>query len=96
MAKKKNSHKKHTFKYATPAAGASALREPNVAASSSTPVVSAPNDIITTDGRNFSYVRRDLRRLAVFSGVLVAVEIALWLAVEQTSFGPGFYNLIKL
>lgn len=99
MAKKKHSTKKHTFKHGDHISSVSSLGVPggnDTPHLAVTPAAMQAPAVVTTDGRDFSYVGRDMRRLLGFSGVLVAVEIALWLVVEFTAFGTHIYNSIKL
>ncbi len=79
MAKKKNSPKKHKFKYAAGSAdfapndSTEARREPTIMSGSARAVQPA-----VSNQRDFSYVAKDVRRIGIMVGLLVAVELALY------------------
>ena len=96
MAKKKQT-KKHNFKYSSPTttgdiplSSISQPGSPEIASKfkSSKPAMSL--------SENFSYVSHDLRRIAIFAGALIAVEIIVWWSFDHTSLGNSVYSLIKL
>ena len=98
MAKKKHPTKKHSFKHGDRASPVPSIGVPDVndTPGAVTPAAMRATSLTTADGRDFSYVGHDMRRLLGFSSVLVAVEIALWLIVEFTAFGKQIYDSIKL
>jgi hypothetical protein len=91
MAKKKSSkaNRKHQFKYATPATGASAPA--TATAGSGASVVAAAGS-----ERDFSYVISDLRRTALLGGGLIVFQIVLWYLFNHTGLGPSVYNFVKV
>lgn len=89
MAKKKHSPKKHTFKHAT-----APTPEGVMAATPRTAVM--PNAEVTSDGRSFEYVGRDVRRLTLFAGILIGLELLLWYVIDFTSVGARLYSFLHL
>lgn len=99
MAKKKQT-KKHKFKYAAPTAGVGApiavANEP-AAIPASRPVKSRPSQTQTgVVTRNFTYVGHDVRRVAIFAGGLIGVELILWWSFGHTGLGNAVYNLVHV
>ena len=89
MAKKKHSPKKHTFKHtpsSTPEGAVTATARP----------ASLPTTEVTSDGRSFEYVGRDVRRLSVFAGSLVGLELLLWYVIDYTPVGTRLYSFLHL
>lgn len=50
----------------------------------------------TVAGRDFSYVTHDLRRIGIFAGSLVVLELGLLYLLGNTGFGSMVYSLIKV
>jgi len=100
MAKKKQSGKKHKFKYAEPnltvqapvsaAAGAAMATSTAGASTSARLRPAAGND------RDFGYVFGDLRRIVILAAILVSVELVLWYLFSYTGLGSSIYNLVKV
>lgn len=99
MAKKKQS-KKHKFKYAGEVQGVSAPAAASVAARPAQLVRAAqPASVraaVAMGARDFSYVGRDLRRIAVLAAGLVLLELALWYLFSHTGVGNSVYNFINV
>jgi hypothetical protein len=99
MAKKKHSNKKHRFKYAEPSTlAAQAPAVPSPAVNQAETQAPKPATSVAQAGtvtRDFSYVRGDLRRIAVLGGSLIALELILWYLFGHTSVGPSVYNLFS-
>ncbi len=95
MAKKKNQSKKHRFKYTeAPTESATAVGTPADEAKAKT--VSASVRPSQDSERDFSYVSRDLRRIAVLAVCLVLLEVGLAYMFNHTGLGSTVDNLIKL
>ena len=100
MAKKKQSGKKHRFKYAAPTtapAAPTAVSGPataEAAAPMATKVPSRGRDSAVV--RDFGYVGRDLRRVGVLAVSLIAVELILWYTFGHTSLGTTVYSWVKV
>lgn len=93
MAKKKSKNKKHSFKYAEPTTATPAQSASGPAARPATPNrAAAPVAAM----RDFSYLPGDLRRLALFAGGLVLVELVLWYLFAHTGLGPAVDGLVKV
>lgn len=104
MAKKKNQGKKHKFKHVAPV-GAGSSNEVNQSASSpslseqprtSAPVARRVQNAAVASARDFSYVPKDLKRIAMFAACLVGLEVVLWYVFGHTSIGPAVYQSIKV
>jgi hypothetical protein len=95
MAKKNKTTKKHRLKYAQPTTNSTA----NVGVASPSPTVQAATAkpaVPAGPQRDFSFVAGDLRRLLIFAGSLVALELILWYLVSSTGLGDVVYNLIQV
>ncbi len=102
MAKKKQS-KKHRFKYTEPTVAAglelaggrdrSAETRPGEAVGPRKQVSSASSrGVVAIGARDFSYVGKDVRRIAVFAVCLVALELVLWYLFAHTGIGNSVYS----
>ncbi len=49
---------------------------------------------INTSGHE--YVKKDLRRSFVTSGIIIGMLIILWLIFQYTPLGPAIYHLVKI
>lgn len=87
--KKKNKHKKHSFKHADVA------RKPE-ADLRSVKQTSTRGHVQPTPGTEFAYVASDLRRITILATCFVALQVVLWYAFENTSLGDWVYKLIKI
>ena len=94
MAKKKNQGKKHRFKYA--ASSEVASLSVSSSATISSPVAQKRVVASTANIRDFSYVSEDLRRIAVWAGSLVALEVVLWYVFGHTGVGNSVYQLVQV
>jgi hypothetical protein len=88
MAKKVKNSKKHQLKYAQP----TNISETKVAGM--TAGVAVKESVLFN--RDFSYVSKDVRRLSLLAGSLLAVELLLWYLMNHTGLGTAVYNLIKI
>ena len=97
MAKKKSQNKKHRFKHTEPS-GAIQTSQGTVASASgeAKPAQLRPAPAAAVPSRDFGYVARDLRRIAVFATALIALEVALWYAFNNTGLGATVYSLFKV
>ena len=91
MAKKKHSPKKHTFKHTS-------VPQPDgvFTASPRSSTVAAEQAERTSDGRSFAYVGRDVRRLSLFAGSLIGLEMLLWYVIDYTAAGSRLYSILHL
>jgi len=99
MGKKKNLQKKHKFKHAEGQVGQAvgvAERPSQASAPTTAPAAgrsSAPTAVV---GRDFSYVGKDLRRIAVMAVSLVALEFVLYYLLVHTSVGTTVYSFVNV
>lgn len=92
MAKKKNSNRKHKFKYSEP------VQETSVGGSVAQPVFKSATAGYGSQlaGNNYSYVTRDVKRLGIIAVFLVLLELSLWYILGNTPLGESIYSLIKV
>jgi hypothetical protein len=93
MAKKKQT-KKHKFKYTDPViATASGVSSSAVAMGGD---MRAPQSrqSVTGNQRNFSYVGRDMRRVALLALCLVVLELVLYYLLTHTGLGSTLDSLV--
>lgn len=104
MAKKKNQSKKHKFKYTEPVTEATvvsgtlvseSIKEPNKALTGVKSTSAASKATVGTD-RDFSYVGKDLRHIAILAVSLILFEFVLSYVFNHTGLGASVNNLIKL
>ncbi len=98
---KKNQAKKHKFKHLEPARGQALDSGLGYSNPSSAPVVAVgarrgAASVAAANTRDFSYVVGDLRRIIVFAGLLVALELLMWFLFAHTGFGSKVYNLVQV
>ena len=84
MAKKAKNSKRHQLKYAQPTGAPEASSERAIIAEA------------IASGRDFSYVSKDIKRLSLLAGGLLAIEIILWYVMGHTGLGNAVYNLVKI
>lgn len=51
---------------------------------------------VVVQGRDFSYVISDLRRILALGASLVVAELALWYLFGHTGLGKSVYNLVNV
>jgi hypothetical protein len=52
------------------------------------PVAARAGSIEARAAAEYGYVVRDVRRLAIIGGTLIAVMVGLWAIIEATGIGP--------
>ena len=95
MAKKKNQSNKHRFKYTE----SPSVPEVTVANGVAQPITKPSMVNVKdsqTDERDFSYVSRDLKRIAILAVALIVIEVSLAYVFNHTGLGVSVDNLIKL
>jgi hypothetical protein len=96
MAKKKNQSKKHHFKY-TEAPTESDITQARADGTKVTEKSAANTVRPNQDSqRDFSYVSRDLKRIAILALSLVVLEVGLAYIFNHTGLGSIVDNFIKL
>lgn len=50
----------------------------------------------TLPGHDLSYVKRDLKRVLLVTGGLIALELICWYLLNHTAVGPAVYKLIAV
>lgn len=104
---KKKKQQLHSSPVSQPAAAALPADEPiideqTVAATSEKIVQSAKKRPLVASQKaadetvEHGYVKSDLRRSFVISGLIIGVLIILWLLFEYTGLGPTIYHLVKI
>jgi hypothetical protein len=99
MAKKKNSNKKHKFKHVEAAATAqvsSTSTMSEAATVSGTNIQQQSKPAGQPAGRDFGYVVKDVRRITILVGALVALELLFYYLLVFTSVGPAVYDMVKV
>jgi hypothetical protein len=109
MSKKKKKHKKNkkrSFKYiertqkkpATASSVAKSTEKSSIEEAQTKNVDDSkpkePAKLVKTDGQDF--VKSDLRRTMVVSGLIIITLLALWFVFEHTGLGPYIYHQIKI
>lgn len=92
MAKKKNITRKHKFKYSEPVSHLATPGQP----SSTFTATSTSAAGAQFQQRDFSYVARDMRRLAIIAAALVSVEVILWYVLGHTPVGNSVYRMFNV
>lgn len=101
MAKKKTAKRRQFKSNRAPKPAKTAVMEAApVSAPASAPArattprpAAAPATLVTSDGRNFGYVARDLRQIALLGGGLIVLLIILWYLFAHTGLGSAVYGL---
>jgi len=73
---------------ATPVSAGKLSPAPAIAASATT--------ISASTSARWVYVRQDLRRVAIFALVSIALEAVAWVILNHTSVGPSLFNSLKI
>jgi len=94
MAKKKNTSKKHKFKYVESSPISSVVETDGESTSAMATHASRAAVQIQAGVRDFSYVGRDVRRIGLMASGLVAVELLFYYLLVYTSVGPSIYRAI--
>lgn len=100
MSKKsKPSKKKHQLKQSAPVSKAEVINEivgPEKPAETRT--TKAPSAVMSLalPGHDLSYVKRDLKRVLLVTGGLIALELLCWYLLNHTPVGSAVYSLIKV
>ena len=94
---KKKSRKKQQFKYGQPGA-ARPMTVATEEIGTGTVAAKAPSKqqqaLAGVD--DFSYVRSDLVRVAIFAAICIGLELVVWIAFNKTGLGVKAYSLFKL
>lgn len=103
MAKKKRPHhsKKHKHQAKPTAVQASPKvieQVKNEVNQQKAPMPSASSALSPVKERSDSlgYVKVEVKRVALLAAIFIAIELALWLILANTSLGPSVYRLIKI
>ncbi len=96
MSKKKNTSKKHKFKHVDPEVVSSSTGNAHEGAVR-TPALQANRTAASPMvGRDFSYVTKDVRRIGIMVGGLVALELAFYYVLMFTPVGSAIYRLVNV
>lgn len=92
---KKKSTKKHKFKHveSDPVLGHEVSGREN---SAPTNMVSPKLAFQATLGRDFSYVQKDIRRIAVMAVALVTIELVIYGLLTHTPAGETLYRMVNV
>ncbi len=94
---KKKSRKKQQFKYGQSGASQNISQATTeMGAGVVTAKVPSKQQQALAGVDDFSYVRSDLMRVAVFAAICIGLELAVWIAFNKTGLGVKAYSLFKL
>lgn len=97
MSSKKKHRKKHSFKHVAPqSAEVSASSVETISAIATAPKPAKAAAAVNQAANDFSFVKRDLTKVAILAVVFISGQFGLWYLFNHTHLGPMVYSLIKL